>query len=103
MASYDQKHTFLIVNILDDHQTTSSDSAAQIGTTTNYMNKLMSLKITDFPTRYEFLISFQDLCTRYNHLATTPLDNSFRTTLLQRLLVIHDTALLNMDNLASPS
>ena len=93
MASYDQKLAFLIINSHDDHhQTTSSDSAAQIGTTTNYMNKLMSLKITDFPTRYEFLISFQDLCTRYNHLATTPLDNSFRTTLLQRLLVMHDTA-----------
>jgi hypothetical protein len=72
-----------------------SDSA-QISTTA-LMNKLMSLKIADSPTRHSFLISFQDLCNRYDQLADTKLDGSFKRTLLQASIV-HDTALLNSWN-----
>jgi hypothetical protein len=72
-----------------------SDSA-QISTTA-LMNKLMSLKIVDSPTRHAFLISFQDLCNRYDQLADTALDNSFKRILLQASIV-HDTALLNSWN-----
>jgi hypothetical protein len=72
-----------------------SDSA-QISTTA-LMNKLMSLKIANSPTRHAFLISFQDLCNRYDQLTDTKLDNSFKRTLLQASIV-HDTALLNSWN-----
>jgi hypothetical protein len=58
---------------------------------------LMSLKIADSPTRHAFLISFQDLCNRYDQLADTKLDNSFKRTLLQASIV-HNTALLNSWN-----
>jgi hypothetical protein len=68
-----------------------SDSA-QISTTA-LMNKLMSLKKTNSPTRHAFLISFQDLCNRYDQLAGAALDNSSKRTLLQASIV-HDTALL---------
>jgi hypothetical protein len=61
------------------------------------MNKLMSLKIADSPTRHSFLISFQDLCNRYDQLADTKLNNSFKITLLQASIA-HDTALLNSWN-----
>ncbi|OEU23369.1 hypothetical protein FRACYDRAFT_233542 [Fragilariopsis cylindrus CCMP1102] len=66
---------------------------AQIGTIT-LMNKLLSLKTTDFPTRHGFLISFQELTNRYDQIADKHLDDSFKKTLLQRF-IMYDTALLN--------
>jgi hypothetical protein len=41
---------------------------AQISTI-NLMTKLMSLKIADSPTRHSFLVSFQEVCNRYDQLA----------------------------------
>jgi hypothetical protein len=57
------------------HQT-DSDSA-QISTTA-LMNKLMTLKIADSPTRHSFLVSFQEVCNRYNQLADVRLADSFK-------------------------
>jgi hypothetical protein len=85
------KDSFYIWKEHEAHQKMSD--SAQISTTA-LMNKLMSLKISDSPTRHAFLISFQDLCNRYDQLADTALDNSFKRTLLQALIV-HNTALLN--------
>jgi hypothetical protein len=73
------------------HQT-DSDSA-QI-TTTALMNKLMALKIADSPSRHSFLVSFQEVCNRYDQLADVRLADSFKRTLLQAS-IMHDTALLN--------
>jgi hypothetical protein len=73
----------------------SSDSA-QISTTA-VMQKLMNLKMADSPTRHSFLITFQELCNRYNQLAVTPLHDSFKQTVLQASIV-NDTALLNSWN-----
>jgi hypothetical protein len=69
----------------------ASDSA-QISTTA-LMNKLMALKIADSPTHHSFLISFQELCNRYDQVADVKLAESFEQTLLQAS-IMHDTALL---------
>jgi hypothetical protein len=61
------------------------------------MNKLMALKIADSPTRHSFLISFQELCNRYDQIAGVKLAESFKRTLLQAS-IMHDTALLNSWN-----
>jgi hypothetical protein len=76
------------------HQT-DSDSA-QISTTA-LMNKLMTLKIADSPTRHSFLVSFQEVCNRYDQLADVRLADSFKRTLLQAS-IMQDTALLNSWN-----
>jgi hypothetical protein len=76
------------------HQT-DSDSA-QISTTA-LLNKLMTLKIADSPTRHSFLVSFQEVCNRYDQLADVSLADSFKRTLLQAS-IMHDTALLNSWN-----
>jgi hypothetical protein len=55
------------------------------------MNKLMALKIADSPTRHSFLISFQELCNRYDQIADVKLAESFKRTLLQAS-IMHDTA-----------
>ena len=73
----------------------ASDSA-QISTTA-LMNKLMGLKIADSPTRHSFLISFQEVCNRYDQIADVKLGDSFKRTLLQAS-IMHDTALLNSWN-----
>jgi hypothetical protein len=78
----------------EEHQN-ASDSA-QISTTA-LMNKLMALKIEDSPTRHSFLISFQELCNRYDQIADVKLAESFKCTLLQAS-IMHDTALLNSWN-----
>jgi hypothetical protein len=78
----------------EEHQN-ASDSA-QISTTA-LMNKLMALKIADSPTRHSFLISFQELCNRYDQIADVKLAESFKRTLLQAS-IMHDTALLNSWN-----
>jgi hypothetical protein len=57
------------------HQT-DSDSA-QISTTA-LLNKLMTLKIADFTTRNSFLVSFQEVCNRYDQLADVRLADSFK-------------------------
>jgi hypothetical protein len=92
----------LVINHSDDalfvwneqeaHQT---DSAQII--TTAFMNRLMTLKIADYPTRNSFLVSFQEVCNRYDQLADVRLADSFRRTLLQAS-IMHDTALLNSWN-----
>ena len=61
------------------------------------LNKLVSLKITDFPTRHGFLISFQEVINRYDQIADKHLDNSLKKMLLH-VSVMHDTALLNSWN-----
>jgi hypothetical protein len=73
------------------HQTDSN--SAQISTAA-LMNKLMTLKIADSPTRHSFLVSFQEVCNRYVQLADVKLADSFKRTLLQAS-IMHDTALLN--------
>jgi hypothetical protein len=52
--------------VWNEHEKLPSDSA-QISTTA-VMQKLMSLKMADSPTRHSFLISFQELCNCYNQL-----------------------------------
>ena len=74
-----------------EHQTMSQ--LAQIA----LLNKLVSLKITDFPTRHGFLISFQEVINRYDQIADKHLDDSLKKTLLH-VLVMQDTALLNSWN-----
>jgi hypothetical protein len=61
------------------------------------MNKLMALKIVDSPSRHSFLVSFQEVCNRYDQLADVRLADSFKITLLQAS-IMHDTALLNSWN-----
>jgi hypothetical protein len=63
----------------EEHQN-ASDSA-QISSTA-LMNTLMALKIEDSPTRHSFLISFQELCNRYDQIADVKLAESFKRTLL---------------------
>jgi hypothetical protein len=87
-------HSYTCLTPTEAHQKMSDSAQISI---TALMNKLMSLKIADSPTRHAFLISFQDLCNRYDQLADTTLDNSFKRTLLQASIV-HDTALLNSWN-----
>ena len=65
----------------EEHQT-SSDSAMQ--GTHILMNKIMSLTITKFDTRYEFLISFQECADKYDKIARKPLDEEFKIMLLQK-------------------
>jgi hypothetical protein len=65
------------------HQT-DSDSA-QINTTA-LLNKLMTLKIVDSPSRHSFLVLFQEVCNRYDQLADVRLADSFKRTLLQASL-----------------
>jgi hypothetical protein len=76
------------------HQTDSN--SAQISTTA-LMNKLMNLKIADSPTPHSFLVSFQEVCNRYDQLADVRLADTFKRTLLQAS-IMHDTALLNSWN-----
>jgi hypothetical protein len=64
----------------EEHQNASV--SAQISTTA-LMSKLMALKIADSPTRHSFLISFQELCNRYDQIADVKLAESFKRTLLQ--------------------
>jgi hypothetical protein len=80
------------------HQT-NSDSA-QISPTA-LMNKLMTLKIADSPTCHSFLVSFQEVCNRYDQLADVRLADSFKRTLLQAS-IMHDTALLNRIPVMAP-
>jgi hypothetical protein len=61
------------------HQT-DSDSA-QLSTTA-LMNRLMTLKIEDSPTQHSFLVSFQEVCNRYDQIADVRLVDSFKRTLL---------------------
>jgi hypothetical protein len=70
--------------------------SAQISTTA-LMNKLMALIIADSPTRHSFLISFQELCNRYDQIASVKLAESFKRTLLQAS-IMNGTALLNSWN-----
>jgi hypothetical protein len=70
--------------------------SAQISTTA-LMNKLMALKKADSPTCHLFLISFQELCNRYDQIADVKLAESFKRTLLQAS-IMHNTALLNSWN-----
>jgi hypothetical protein len=65
--------------------------------TTAVMQKPMNLRMADSPTRHSFLITFQELCNRYNQLAVTPLHDSFKQTVLQASIV-NNTALLNSWN-----
>jgi hypothetical protein len=76
------------------HQT-DSDSA-QISTTA-LMTKLMALKIADSRSRHEFLVSFQEVCNRYDQLADVKLADTYKRTLLQAS-IMHDIALLNSWN-----
>jgi hypothetical protein len=62
-------------NQREAHQT-DSDSA-QISRTA-LMNKLMTLKVADSPTRHSFLVSFQEVCNRYDQLADVRLADSFK-------------------------
>jgi hypothetical protein len=57
----------------------------------------MALKIADFGSRHEFLVSFQDDCNRYDQLADVGLADTFKRTLLQAS-IMHDIALLNSWN-----
>jgi hypothetical protein len=41
------------------------------------MNKLMTLKIADSPIRHSFLVSFQEVCNRYDQLVDVRLADSF--------------------------
>jgi hypothetical protein len=77
-----------------EHQN-ALDSAQM--STTALMNKLMALKITDSLTCHSFLISFQELCNRYDQVANVKLAESFKRTLLQAC-IMHGTALLNSWN-----
>jgi hypothetical protein len=61
------------------------------------MNKLMTLKIADSPSRHSFLVLFQEVCNRYDQLADIRLADSFKRTLLQAS-IMHDTALLSSWN-----
>ena len=61
------------------------------------LNKLVSLKITDFPTRHGFLISFQEVINRYDQIADKHLDDSLKRTLLH-VSIMHDIELLNSWN-----
>jgi hypothetical protein len=57
----------------------------------------MALKIADSPSQHSFLVSFQEVCNRYDQVADVRLADSFRRTLLQAS-IMHDTALLNSWN-----
>ena len=74
-----------------EHQTMSQ--LAQIA----LLNKLVSLKMIDFPTRHSFLVSFQEVINRYEQIADKHLDDSLKKTLLHRS-IMHDPALLNSWN-----
>jgi hypothetical protein len=65
--------------------------------TTAQITKLLALKIADFGSRHGFLISFQDICNRYDQLANAVVEDTFKRTLLQAS-IMHDTALLNSWN-----
>jgi hypothetical protein len=61
------------------------------------MTKLMALKIADSPSRHLFLVSFQEVCNRYDQLADVRLADTFKRTLLQAS-IMQNTALLNSWN-----
>jgi hypothetical protein len=83
--------------VWNEHKAHQTDSdSAQISTTA-LMTKLMALKIADSPSRSSFLVSFQEICNRYDQLADVRLADSFRRTLLQAS-TMRDTALLNSWN-----
>jgi hypothetical protein len=78
--------------VWNQHEAHQLDSdSAQISTTA-LMTKLMALKIADSPSRHSFLVSFQEVCKRYDQLADVRLADSFKRTLLQAS-IMHDTAL----------
>jgi hypothetical protein len=52
---------------------------------------------TDSPSRHSFLVTFQDTCNRYDHLADVRLADSFKRTILQAS-IMHDIALLGSWN-----
>jgi hypothetical protein len=54
----------------------NSDSA-QISTTAQ-MTKLMALKVAGSPSRHSFLVSFQEVCNRYDQLANVRLEDTFK-------------------------
>jgi hypothetical protein len=88
--------------VWNQHETHQLDSdSAQISTTA-LMTKLMALKIADSPSRHSFLVSFQEICNRYDQLAdNVRLADSFKRTLLQASIMhcyMHNTALLNSWN-----
>jgi hypothetical protein len=69
--------------VWNQHEAHQLDSdSAQISTTA-LMTKLMALKIADSPSRHSFLVSFQEVCNRYDQLADVRLADSFKRTLLQ--------------------
>jgi hypothetical protein len=89
-----------VLFVWNQHEAHQLDSdSAQISTTA-LMTKLMALKIADSPSRYSFLVSFQDTCNRYDQLAEIRLADTFNRTLLQAS-IMHDTVLLNSWNTVS--
>jgi hypothetical protein len=88
------EYALFVWNQHEAHQTDSN--SAQISTTAQ-MTKLMALKIADSPSRHSFLVSFQEVCNRYDQLADVRLADTFKRTLLQAS-IMHDTALLNSWN-----
>jgi hypothetical protein len=65
------------------------------------MTKLMALKIADSPSRHSFLVSFQEVCNRYDQLADVRLADTFKRTLLQAS-IMHNTVLLNSIPVMAP-
>jgi hypothetical protein len=83
--------------VWNKHEAHQLDSdSAQISTTAQ-MTKLMALKIADSPSRHSFLVSFQEVCNRYDQLTNVRLEDTFKRTLLQAS-IMHNTALLNSWN-----
>jgi hypothetical protein len=84
--------------VWNQHKTHQLDSdSAQISTTA-LMTQLMALEIADSPSQHSFLVSFQNVCIRYDQLADVRLADSFESTLL-KASIMHDTALLNRWNI----
>jgi hypothetical protein len=83
--------------VWNQHKTHQLDSGSAQTSTTALMTKLMALKIADSPSPSSFLVSFQEICNRYDQLSDVRLADSFKRTLLQAS-IIHDTALLNSWN-----
>jgi hypothetical protein len=83
--------------VWSEHEAHQLDSDSTQISTTALMTKLMALKIADSSSRHSFLVSFQEVCNRYDQLANVRLEDTFKRTLLQAS-IMHDTALLNSWN-----
>jgi hypothetical protein len=58
-----------VLFVWNHHKAHQTDSGSAQVSTTALMNKLTTLKIADSPTRHSFLVSFQEVCNRYDQLA----------------------------------